>query len=267
MLGERLGGSTAKTAELFREQEAQVGVFTLLGKGAEDYKQNLDELIVAEKEATATTIAANKQFDTLDARLKAIGVTIEKEVIVAFDKISPSVNAALDSLEDIGVSGGALNFVLDMLAGLLAISVEAWLLFKGGIEAAGFWIFKALAGISALAEKIPILNKFLGASASLTARFTEIQKNFAESWRKSNEDWLSGYGRRSRRCTITPPESRIRFGEQLWTSPSPGSSMVSSPGACFRKHLKPDSDSVIKGDDEKHTQDEYQEDHLEGVDE
>ncbi|KKM82881.1 hypothetical protein LCGC14_1315020 [marine sediment metagenome] len=134
-LGKRLGGSTAKTAELFREQEAQVGVFTLLGAGADEYKRILDELIVAEKEATATTIAADKQFDTLDERFKAIGVTIQKEFIIAFENMLPAIEGVLTSFGATGVSGENLRIILNAIAWSVLALTQAFLFWKGTIEA------------------------------------------------------------------------------------------------------------------------------------
>ena len=186
-LDKRLKGNTAAMAALFRESEAQKGIFILLGKGADEYKRALGVLKKAQEEATATTIAAEKQFATLDARLEAISVTIQTEVIVALDKLTPSANAALDSLEDFGVGGKALNVVLGFLADLLSISVGVWLSFKLLLEEATFWIFRALAGISGLVEEIPLLNKFLGANAALTARFTALQNLANDSWARTVE--------------------------------------------------------------------------------
>ncbi|KKK72689.1 hypothetical protein LCGC14_2901360, partial [marine sediment metagenome] len=186
-LGKRLRGNPAATAELFREQEAQVGVFTLLGKGADEYRRILDELIVAQKEATATMIAAEKQFATLDARLETLSVTIQKEFIAAFGTATPAIKATVASVQQMSTEGRALAFVLDKLAWFITVSVEAWLLFKATVEKAGEAIVSILADIVRLTEKIPFLNTALGALGITTARLREIQENFGESAERSLE--------------------------------------------------------------------------------
>jgi TP901 family phage tail tape measure protein len=186
-LDKRLKGNTAATTALFRESEAQKGIFILLGKGAEEYKRILGVLKKAQEEATATAIAAEKQFATLDARLETLSVTIQTEFIAAMDRATPALNAMLDSAEDLTAGLDPLQFLFTTLFNILVILIGGWVLFKRSVENAGFQVFRLLAGISGLVEKIPLLNKFLGANAALTSRFTDIQKNFADSWERSNQ--------------------------------------------------------------------------------
>ena len=73
-----LKGDTAATAALFREREAQKGIFTLLGKGTRSYAKDLETLTKAQEDATATMIAAEKQFDTTKSKISELSGELEK---------------------------------------------------------------------------------------------------------------------------------------------------------------------------------------------
>ena len=156
-LGKRLKGSTAATTDLFRETEAQVGVFTLLGAGAEEYKQNVVKLTKAQKDATATAIAAEKQFAALSSRLETISVTMQKEFTVAFENMIPVFKVVLTSFGDTGTSGKILSSVLAGLGLGFTLIVGA---IQGVVLAIQFLLlgFSEIVRLGAvLAQKIPFL--------------------------------------------------------------------------------------------------------------
>ena len=170
-LGKRLKGNTAATTDLFRETEAQVGVFTLLGAGAEEYKQNVVKLTKAQKEATATAIAAEKQFATLNSRLETISVTVSKEFTIAFENMIPAIDGVLTSFGATGVSGQNLRIVLNAIAFSITFLTQAFLFWKGVAE-----------GVLLSLERgnlvwLEFQQRLLGTAA----RFTNINRRVRES--------------------------------------------------------------------------------------
>jgi TP901 family phage tail tape measure protein len=147
-LGKLLKGDTAATTNLFRETEAQKGIFILLGKGADEYKRALGVLKKAQEDATATTIAADKQFDTLDERFKAITVTIEKEFIIAFENMSPAIEAVLVSFGTLGARGENLRIILNAVAWSIISLTQVFIFWKGLVEGVILTIFQARLAIA-----------------------------------------------------------------------------------------------------------------------
>jgi TP901 family phage tail tape measure protein len=202
-LDKRLKGDTAATAELFREQEAQVGIFTLLGAGAEEYKQNVVKLTKAQKDATATSIAAEKQFATLSSRLETIGIMMQKEFIAVFENMIPVFKVVLTSFGDTGASGKILGAVLAGLGLGFTLIVGA---VQGVVLAIQFLLkgFSEIVRLGAvLAQKIPFLGDTVfgelakqveqvaeGFSVQLDAAMKGSIKSLGQlvdAWRPANE--------------------------------------------------------------------------------
>mgnify|MGYP000300195622 CR=1 FL=1 len=160
-LGKHLKGSAAATTDLFRETEAQVGVFTLLGEGSEEYKRILGVLIKAQQDATATAIAAEKQFATLDAKLETLKVTIEKELIIAFQNITPAIEGVLTSFGLLGSEGKGLRIILEAIAFSILVLSETIIFWKATVELMLLGILKTRLAIA----------EWVGSNKTLSAIF------------------------------------------------------------------------------------------------
>jgi TP901 family phage tail tape measure protein len=170
-LDKRLKGDTAATTNLFRESEAQKGIFILLGKGADEYKRTLGVLKKAQEEATATSIAAAKVFATMKARLETISVTVSKELTIAFMNLEPAINAVLTSLGATGASGENLRIILNAVAFSITFLTQVLLLGKGVVEA-------FLLGLERMnLAWLEFQQRLLGA----TARFTNLNRRVREA--------------------------------------------------------------------------------------